>query len=415
MQRSNKSITRIFSKLPMKTSLIVLFLISVFLGTSFTHALQSKPSSSSKPSISQEAQKIDDECMHSDDKDHCYGNAIYQVTKKSDSKHAVKVLTDLQRINPQNTSGCHFMAHKISLAEVEKNPDQWKEIISQVSPSNCTGGYLHGVLEAHMATDPNFHIDEQTFIDICDYVFSTHKTWFAWRGCVHNLGHLVLVETEGNIQDAVTVCDKISDSETKYECLSGTFMERVTAENLTAHGLVRRPESWDEPLAKSTEELCDMYEGMHARACWKVISYVYFATANHDPIGLYDKCKRAPTEEMQDECFIYGAGNMVVTTRFKQDNLRSVCHQFPVEHPLFKRCMNQILGSLLTSTTDNLNKTQSLCSKTYEIYKRTCYKNIVNILNQNKTSANIIQVACSAVPDNLMPDNCVKISLDTQQ
>ncbi len=405
---SKKSRNKHLSKLTTFIGITILFILSVFIGTNIKTLSQNI---SAKPVLSrlQEAEKIDDKCKLSGDLDHCYGNAFSQIAKKKGSDHAIKVLSSLQQVNPQNASGCHFIAHKISQAEVEKNPDKWMEIIGRVSPSNCTGGYLHGVLEAHMATDPSLTINEEAFKTVCDEVYATHKTWFAWRGCVHNMGHLMLVEQEGDIQTAVTSCNKISNEGMRFECLSGAFMERVTGENLVAHGLLNRTPSWDEPLAKSTEELCDKYSGMQARTCWKVISYVYFATSNHDPIGLHNKCQRAPTEQMQAECFIYGAGNMVVTTRFKPENLRTVCHQFPSGNQLFAPCMSQIIGSLLTSTTDNLDKTQELCSKTYESYRKSCFQKMISILAQNKVPINVIKNACSLVPNDMKPDSCTLI------
>lgn len=390
-------------KIPLILGLIILFIISIYTGSKIK-VFQKSGSSESTALL--EAKKINDLCKDSTDKDHCFGNSFYQLTKKTDLKNAVNILSNLQKIDPQNSNGCHFIAHKVSLAEVEKDPAKWGQIAGQVSATDCTGGFLHGVIEAHMATDPDFTINEESFKKICDDVYRQHRTWFAWRGCVHNMGHLMLVENEGNIGNAIKACDKIEHPEIQYECLSGAFMERITGENLKAHGMIDHIRSWDEKLSKDTEVLCGKYTGLQARACWRVISYVYFATSNHDPKGLYEKCQRAPVKEMADECFIYGAGNLVVTTRFDRNNILKVCHQFELENPLFEPCMNQIIGSLLTSTKANLKITTDMCSKTYTEFKSACYSDIVNTLRAQVASAEIIKKTCEIIQKEFRPRSC---------
>lgn len=401
----NKNRQVVFSKLITFIGFFLLFSISIYFGRQINILLRKNVSVLSLSPL-RDAKKVDQLCKNSTDKDRCYGSEFYQITKKNDLKYAIDVLTYLQKIDPQNTNGCHFISHKISQAQTEKDPSRWREVIKRVSPSNCTGGFLHGVIEAHMATDPNFTINEDSFKKICDDVYAKHRTWFAWRGCVHNMGHLILVEQDGNIQNAVTACDKINNSGTQYECLSGAFMEKITGENLLAHGLLDHIPSWDERLSKNTEELCKNYSGTSARACWKVISYVYFATSNHDPVGLYEKCQRAPESSMRDECFIYGAGNLVVTTRFDRSNLRGVCHQFDFDNPLFAPCMSQTMGALLTSTTENISLVSDLCNKTYDNFKKTCFVELIEILAHNQTRPEIIDSTCSLVPKDFKPQVC---------
>jgi hypothetical protein len=406
-RRQNKNETIINSRI-LWFFLALLFLSSAFFAKNFGKALIDNYSNNSALSIRDMTHSINFQCRDSDEKDQCYGNAFYEITKKHNQQFAISVLEELQKINPQDANGCHFMAHKISQAEVEKNPEEWQKNLIEISPSLCTGGFLHGIIEAHMATDPSFTINEQSFKDICDNVYTKHRTWFAWRGCVHNMGHLMLVQTEGNIERAVSSCDEINKTETKYECLSGAFMERITGENLIAHGILEKRTDWmNEEFTHNTEQLCAQYKSaMPARTCWKVISYLYFATSNHDPRGLYEKCQRAPEKNMRDECFIYGAGNMVVTTRFDQADLYNVCHQFPPNHHLFTNCMNQIIGSLLTSSLNNKNKVLSLCSQTYNSHKEACYARVIDTLKMAKAPNEVLNKTCKQINATLKTQLC---------
>lgn len=407
MNKINKRKKRhLFTHTSLFLWLSILFIGSVLMGKSITGYFSHSTTLSTKQSANSDAKRIDELCKNSTSNDQCYAEAFYKLTQKNNSTYAVSALMGLQRIDPQRTTGCHFTAHKISQAETEKNPKNWEEIIKKVSPSMCTGGFLHGVLESHLATDPDFKIDEKSITHICGKILGGPNNWFAERSCSHNLGHLMLIQEEGKIQPAVKQCEKLVNTNYRYECLSGSFMERLTAENLFAHGLIKTRPNWNEKLAASTEELCSEYTGLANKACWKELSYVYFAISNSDPLGLHEKCQRAPTKDTQDECYIYGAGNMVTGSNFKSSNLMTLCHQFDLSNPLFKRCIDQTIGALLTSSTENITKTLNMCSKTYEPFKPNCYSRIAYFLTLNKAPQSVINNACLQIPDNLHLQLC---------
>ena len=109
---------------------------------------------------------------------------------------------------------------------------------------------------------------------------------------------------------------------------------------------------------------------------------------------------------MSDECYIYGAGNLVNTSRFSQDNLHVLCHQFSLQNPLFGRCMNQVIGSLITSTEENIDRTISLCEGTYDPFKKQCFKTISKILEINNTNRAKIQSTCLKMPQDVRNYAC---------
>jgi hypothetical protein len=392
------------------SKLLLLFFVSLILGITLTSFAQNHFPPSNKINAStpgQEAKKIYNKCFEHIEQEPCFANEFYNLTKKEDSAHAVKTLLKLQQIDPIYTRGCHLIAHKISQAQTEKNPSKWKEVLIEVSPAMCTGGFLHGVLETHMATHPDFIIDEKSISHICrDILTDSAGGWFAERSCAHNLGHLMLIQEENNISETVKSCNNIVDHEFQYDCLSGAFMERLTAENLIAHDLTASKPAWNEAFARNTEKVCSGYSGPAERACWNELSYIYTSVSNYDPQRLYANCQRAPSKETRDECYIYGAGNLVNSGRFKPENLMKLCHQFAEKDPLFERCMLQTIGSLLTSTTDNLEKTLNICVRTYAGYKNQCYAQILTILARNKAPQRLTQEACSQMPDKTRAQLC---------
>lgn len=83
-------------------------------------------------SIEKNATKIYTKCYESESREQCYAREFYELTKKSPVDYSISVLDFLQEIDPRYAIGCHFVAHKISQAEVEKNPDGWEDVLRKV-------------------------------------------------------------------------------------------------------------------------------------------------------------------------------------------------------------------------------------------------------------------------------------------
>jgi hypothetical protein len=389
--------------------ILVVFIVAISLGMGAQVLFANNSSENNVPNIKKDnieaiALRAEANCSNSD-KNQCYPQFFYELTQKNNIKLSMPVLFQLQKIDPQNSRGCHFIAHRMSQAEVEKNPKDWEKVIKEVSPSLCTGGFLHGVLEVHAGNDKSFEINNQTVMNICQNMIGS-KNKFGERSCFHSMGHLLLMQKEGKIDEAVNQCNTIEFMNAKYECLSGAFMETITQENLLAHGFVTKKDAWDRDKATETESLCRKYTDLPAKACWKEISFIYFAIHKSDPAGLYKECQAAPTKDMQDECFIYGAGNVVNTIRFEDRNLVNTCHQLPIDNPLFNRCMSQIIGAMLTTTTDNLDRVLGLCSDSNPGYRVSCYSTLIGILERNNESKTLIRNACRDIPSDVKLQSC---------
>lgn len=395
------------SKYYFPSFLFALFLITLVVGKNLASFFNKEQATSIQANAYSDAEKIDEKCRRATEHEQCFAKAFYVLTQKHDPQYSVETLLSLQKIAPKYTRGCHFIAHKISQAQTEKNPELWEDVIKSVPPTLCTGGFLHGVLEAHLATDPEFKIDEKSITHICRNVLKENtKNWFIENSCSHNLGHLMIIQEEGQLTKAVEKCEKIIDPTFHYECLSGTFMERLTAENLLAHKLIKTKPRWNVQMARDTEKVCAKFSGLAEKACWKELSYVYSSMHSHEPRALYKECQRAPAQDIRDECYIYGAGNMVSAGRFKPENLMSLCHDFVESGDMFKRCMQHTVGALLASTTDNLDRTLSICERTYQSYQTKCYSQIIYALAHNNAPQHLLRKTCAQMTREIRKQVC---------
>lgn len=375
------------------------FLIIFFLGLI---VLLTRNGILKEPTVLSEANKINNVCKSSK---LCLNDQFYQLSKQTNLANATKVLFSLQKLNPEASTGCHLIAHRITQAETEKNPKAWKDILKKVSPSICTGGFLHGVLEVHERTDPGFNINDKTVSAICKELLSDTAT--GERSCYHNMGHLMLIQTHADIDESVNECSKLSDSNASYECLSGAFMENLTSENLVAHGFLKTRVPWNNERAKQVEELCNKYQNTSAtKACWKELSYIFTTIHKQDPKELYKECQNAPEKSMSDECYVYGVGNIVNMPRIIKSDLINLCKPVQGDKKVFDYCMRQVVWTLVTSNTENTDRALNLCDVSPSGYKISCVHNIITYLQINKVKGTIIAQACDKISPFAKPKSC---------
>jgi hypothetical protein len=382
--------------------LLVLFTFSIILSmylSSESSMMSSTPLKDSK--------KLYDICKTSSYRNKCYSDQFYILTKKENLSHAVDTLNHLQEKDPQNTRGCHFIAHKITQAETEKNPDDWKGVLKNLSPYLCSGGYIHGAIEVHLANNPSFRLNSESILDICRRVSDQEN--FVDQSCTHIMGHLILVQSEGEIPKALEDCHEIPDEHSRFECFSGTFMENLTSENLIAHGLRTNPPLWNLEYMKEIENLCRKYTGLLAKACWKEIAHLYVTVNRDDPLKIYSACKTSQNKEFIDECYLYSVGIMTNNSSFNEADLLNVCHQFAESDPIFGKCMWGMIDAMLMSSPNSTNRPISLCNRTFSTYKQKCFEEIINTIGR-LGSKEILHQTCSDIPKNIKVKECLKYS-----
>lgn len=347
-------------------------------------------------SLESEAQKIVAACQKLTYREECYAEQFGKLTQKTSASFAKETLPQVQQLDPKNTLGCHLIAHGIAIAQVQKEPSRWKEFLENQDYYSCTGGYLHGILEAHSRIDPSFQLTPEKFSEICSDLKDKD---IGERSCNHNLGHILLAEKSAEIQKAVDVCIQVPNYNASFECLSGTFMENLTRLNLITHGLAQRL-PWNAENTALVEKLCQHYRGIVATACWKEISYMYAALYNTEPKDVFAACKRAPEKIMQDQCYIYGAGNMVVFSTFNPEKLNEVCLVYDQKDPLYRMCMMQIVGSQLASSPELMPRVIELCSNALASIKTDCFSTIgrglIKVVNNHQDR----EKYCQEVPSD---------------
>lgn len=258
-----------------------------------------------KTTIENKSREFFDTCAAHANKTACYQDLFATFTSQHSLQEALILLQRLAKLDP-SVKYCHPYAHKIAQEEVRKDPDKWLSVLENIDPFACTRGFFHGVIEAHIGSNPNFRLNAQTIKKICGIVQGDSKANLAYdTSCSHATGHLLLVQTKGNIPEAISICSSLDDLN-QYGCAEGVFMEDSNRENLVEHGIAER-KKWDKNFIAERETYCRTYQGKIASACYVTLADLYASVYEGDKVLLFSLCERAPTAFDKKRCFFEAA------------------------------------------------------------------------------------------------------------
>ncbi len=297
-----------------------------------------------------DAEKILRSCYDQNRPTDCFATELSDLTKKYDLAYSFSVLNKIQATDNQ-ASDCHFIAHSIAAVAVSKNPSGWREILNKKCPSTCSYGCSHGALEAYY-TQSASSLAELRLANLCDKD--------SPPACPHGLGHLLLVETRGDLHQAIDFCDNLPpDKDQRYQCLTGIFMELVTPTNLFAHGIIVTTS----PAVSRINELtktCQKLTGLAAWSCWKEVSPPILEKNLFNPQTILSYCPTLPDPPSQSEC----QQRMIDTIAWKENydltQLSKVC---PIsQEPEFtKFCLTKLVASVAENTPQQVSALITFC------------------------------------------------------
>src|SRR3989344_7728896 len=239
----------------------------------------------------------------------CSYDKMSEIAKTIPFDSSIKIMKALEKIDPRSRD-CHLMAHAVATAEMERNPNSWKEFLTKVDANYCTGGFIHGMVEGLNRYDKSFKLDENSLPAICGIVKKSVKGSGGDQYCAHISGHILLTEQAGLIDESVEVCSKVPKN-LQYQCNGGVFMESITRDNLILHGL-----------------------GEHIPTNQKTT----------------DLCRKAPSNIYGNECYLHASGLIIREPRLSTDIKNSVCNPLIGNNVLFRRCISGVINTLLSAS-----------------------------------------------------------------
>jgi hypothetical protein len=222
--------------------------------------------------------------------------------------------------------------------------------------------------------------------------------------CNHIVGHLLLsdVTVQGDIDVALDLCSVFPDFEQRDFCLTGVFMEHITALNLIEHGYADEsfldwPSRVDE-----LERLCRSHTGEEAQACWEEVVHAALVKFNNDPETIFDFCNSAPDVRSAQRCKRHSIGIVLAAHNFNMPKLEYMCRlPQPSTDPVFQEeCYAYVVSSTLSTIPQAGPDSIAFCNQLDGQFQRTCFDVVGNFFRRNPTSYTSTQITgfCSAAP-----------------
>lgn len=323
----------------------------------------------------------------------CYGKALASVVKERNFVYALSVLLISQDINPESRD-CHVIAHYLAIAAIHKNPGQWREFLSSIDANLCGGGFIHGAIEGLSRYDSSVTFDALTLSQMCDIAKKSVRVGdLPDAYCGHFIGHILLVEANGDTRQAVKNCKK-APLAVQNSCYAGVFMENILRVNLSAHGLGGRLPI-NEQTVTDYEKVCQEQDGLIAQSCWLEMPHVYGDFTGNNPEKVYDLCTHSSTEESKIACY----NHFLETLGPNAKKTQKLCTPYNSDPQRFNRCMDVVVTSLLMISSKHTEDAIGFCEIQPNDYQKNCYTRIGNMLS-NLVSPEEREQLCQGAPQN---------------
>ncbi len=345
-------------------------------------------------SFNEEAAHTYDTCKdgtrdQSMNKETCYSKAMQDVATRRGPEDAFGILFALQK-KDVDAIGCHFISHGIGYGTYERDPSHWQKDIQTINRS-CTYGAVHGIIEKYTAT-----LRRGLTKDVIPTICGSNPI----ADCNHIMGHLLLVETRGNVNNALDLCNVFDEKRQKAFCVSGVFMEQITALNLINHGYV--PKSWLNWAARvdDLEKLCRAQDGERAVGCWEEIVHAVIVKFNDNPAKVFAFCDKSPLLEAASACKYHGIGIMATNTNFDQTRMHNICTvPQPNDSQFESNCYPRLVSSILSTSFNKTADAIQFCTSAPAQFQHSCFSQIGYNLNlATQFSADTVRNFCLRAP-----------------
>lgn len=345
--------------------------------------------------VKAEAQKIANTCQGTDGNKakKCYEEKLGTLAQNMGFAYAEQALYVLQDIDPFTWS-CHVIAHRIAEAATRRDPNSWRKILDEVNLNTCAGGFLHGVLEGHIGSTPSLEINSQEINELC-----SSNSKYKKKLCAHLLGHLLLFQKDGKMEDAFAICNGVKD-ELKFECFAGIFMEDHQKNNMVDHGLAKPPEFTNTYVQKLAQR-CDSFDELKSSACWKEMAEIFTIVHGYNQEKVFRSCSQAKIETAQVECYLEGVSALVTHPIYDSlDRISRICNPYEMNQKLFERCISVALSVLINNTDKFTDRALLICSNIKNGQpKEDCFRNLGEWLKRKETPLSQRELLCTDAPE----------------
>lgn len=321
--------------------------------------------------------------------DDCYRNVATLFFAQFSLPDILGIFADSETV-PEVFARCHQVTHYLARTEYL----QTKSLPGLFNSCNftCHGGCYHGAIEEYLQerkllTNQDERAIREEISSICGKKEQASVPQ-VFRECVHGLGHGTMYISDGDLFQALDLCDALGDQGDRDGCYSGVFMENSSSSTNTTHPgrFLRR----DDPMYP-----CTAVGEPYRRMCYRYQSSYFAEISNHDWKKTGDLCMNTPLE-FRRECFqTIGTNQVGFTQDFKV--MRANCQLIP-EAEFQDACIAGIVVSLTGRYVGQPERALEFCSLVAPAQQRVCYSQMGRSIADWSTDENTYTEICSMTP-----------------
>jgi hypothetical protein len=195
---------------------------------------------------------------------------------------------------PSFTGVCHSVAHELGHAAYDaSNRDAGSLLNAKLDV--CGAGFLHGVVERALETAPD---PEAELLNVC------LPNMLA--SCIHGTGHGVYMQTKGDLQRSIELCNSYGASQNIGWCAEGLMMQMWDNDVAAGHMAGKKRTTPDTAL-----QVCPQQSGVYQGACWFYASTLLLNGKDEDWPNVAQWCANLPDGSAASNCAM-GAGSRAV-------------------------------------------------------------------------------------------------------
>ena len=358
-------------------------------------------------SLEEYAQIMLDRCADLETKEACYLNEVSQLMDIISLEEAFEII----RIAQESDSWlmvCHTIGHVIGQKEVEKDPDNWVEIIGRCPDFTCSDGCPHGAVIGRFGGDQLSQKDAQQAKEelstACGYDgIEDHLTPRMYK-CIHGVGHLIMFLAEADIEESLAICKSVSagdDNSAYAACSEGVFMIMHQPFGPDQEDLVEGLA----PTFNQIDEFCGKYEGIALESCYNE-AFPTIGGGVLDQSVVEDYCKYSDNIEVQDRCLevlhMVAAKQFLVSDNLTLEDLVDYCGDASTDK-VGRNCIRSGAVKVLQQDPAFLDRVVDMCLQAEGIgYGQACFNEISDYFPRTYLVGNesALNEYCSVLPDD---------------
>ena len=293
-----------------------------------------------------------------------YGRQIefVKLLSQENPKDGWNYIKEAFIVNGQVVGNAHEFAHVVGNLSYKKSGLEGIKICDTAFAFGC----FHGVTEAMLLNEGTNKIKD---IEIeCLELFPSELTE-GYTGCIHGTGHGIYTWENGNLNQALSDCDILTERYRQY-CYDGVFMENVSS---SSGGFFEAKNPW---------KFCTDLDERYHRNCARYQSQVFLGGAlNGSLVSVGKNCSLGPHTLLRETCYESLGYYVAQTSLGKASIILEQCGQMPSTEGVEICTIGGAVESIFQKYGDFKNSANMLCEKLGE-RRLACLERIKIMLKQ---------------------------------